>query len=483
MNVSKSDSPGKFFALFDYAIIIFLFLTIVPFLVLSFYAHPSWDDFMYAYYSDVKGFWEAQKIWYMTWSGRFFSTAFLSFANPLVFRSITGYKIMTFLLILATFAVIYYAVSAFFRDSVKTRSKILASLSLCYLYLSGLPSVSLALYWHSSVVIYQVANIAMLLIFVLLLKMYSDDGIKSKINIFIVCILIFVVSGSNEISMLSIVVLFLMLFISNIIIFKKIDGLLLLFAGVSVISFLIVYMAPGNSVRLQVHPDSHKLFFTLKSSFTDLISFIKYRLFNIPLLLFTILFIPFCSKAMTDVNFKYKKLLQYPLLTVTIGLLILYSGFVVSYWSLGTTPPARALNVSFFTFLLIWFYATASIIYYFKERKDKTIPGLPGYAYVIICLFIFIGFIKETGNIKTAVKDLSGPAQKFDSELNKRYSMISADNSDTCKVDSLEVIPGSFFYSDITADPDEYFNRYQANYFHKKFMIRNSSKINNDTIQ
>ena len=455
-------------------VLLFLFLTIIPFIILSFYVHPCWDDFEYSEIAYKNGFFHSQYIWYETWSGRYFSTAVLSTINPLLFRSVIGYKIITALFILLFIVSVYYLVSEIASESINLKQKLICTLSFCYLFVCGLPASDLALFWLASTVIYQFANIMMLVLTVLFIRFIKIRNVSiSKGLVISICLLIFAIEGSNEVSMLTTTIFFAAVFAGNFILTRKFDKYLFLFAAASVISFLIVYLAPGNDYRLTTNPDSHQLLYSLKNSAIDLIKFIIYRIYNLPLLIFSVLFISFYYKIVSFKKSEDIKVMINPFHSVALYLIILFSGIFVSYWSLGTSTPYRTLNVIFFIFLLGWFLNIMIIVNYLYAKEKLKMNDIPGYAYILLCLAVLFSFMKETGSVKEAYKDLvSGKAQKFNAQLNDRYSSIYSSTTDTVKVDSLSNIPRSFFYYDIGPDPNGKYNKLQSEFFEKKFIIR-----------
>ncbi|MDQ3290581.1 MAG: hypothetical protein M3Q05_04760, partial [Bacteroidota bacterium] len=66
-------------------------MTLLPFLLLAAFCHPSADDFWLTNLVIAKGPWQAQLDMRQNWSGRYTSMLLGSF-NPLVYRSITLYK-------------------------------------------------------------------------------------------------------------------------------------------------------------------------------------------------------------------------------------------------------------------------------------------------------------------------------------------------------------------------------------------------------
>ncbi len=455
-------------------VFLFLFLTIIPFIILSFYVHPCWDDFEYSEIAYKNGFFHSQYIWYETWSGRYFSTAVLSSVNPLLFRSIFGYKLITAIFILLFIVSVYYLVSEIASENINIKQKLICTLSFCYLFVYGLPASDLALFWLASTVIYQFANIMMIVLTALFIRFVkSKNESIGKGLVLSICLLIFAIEGSNEVSMLTTTIFFSAAFAGNLIFTRKFDKYLFIFAVAAVISFMLVYLAPGNEYRLTTSPDSHQLFFSLKNSAIDLIKFIVYRIYNLPLLIFTVLFISFYYKLISVKKPGDIKVIINPFYSVVLYLIILFSGIFVSYWSLGTSTPYRTLNVIFFIFLLGWFLNIVVIINYLYSKENLKLNYIPGYAYVLLCLAVLFSFMKETGSIKDAYKDLlSGKAQKFDAQLNDRYRNIYSSTSDTVKIDSLSNIPKSYFYYDIGPDPNGKYNKLQSEYFEKKFIIR-----------
>lgn len=464
----------KIFGAFtDNAVILFLIFCILPFLILSAYVHPCLDDFDYSEVAVKHGFFHSQYIWYKTWSGRYFSTAILSSVNPLVFRSIAGYKIITFIFILLFIYSVYYLVTKIALDKISIKQKLICTLSFSYLFFYGMPTVNLGLFWLASAVIYQFANIMMTVLAALFIKFLLNENEKISFSLIAsICLLIFAVEGSNEVSMLVTTIFFLMYFIGDYITARKINKYLLIFAAAAAVSACLVYFAPGNNFRLTKSPESHQLILSLKNSASDLFKFILYRLYNLPLLIFTVLFISFYYKLISDKKPEKIKLITNPVYSVSLYLILLYLGIFVSHWSLGTSTPFRTLNVIYFIFLTGWFANIIIIINYLFVKDKIKIRFIPEYAYVILCIAILISFLKETSSVKIAYKDIfSGKAGKFDSQLNERYKNIYSNNSDTVKIDSLKQIPDSFFYYDIGSDPDGKYNKLQSEYFNKKFII------------
>jgi len=458
--------------IFENGILLFLILSVLPFLILTYFVHPSWDDFEYAGIASKNGFFQSQYIWYFTWSGRYFSQAFLSSLNPMILGSIAGYKILTFIFILAFIFAVYLTVSEIASGCLNVKQKLIGTLSFCYLFVYGLPTSSLALYWMASSVIYQLANILMIILAYYYIGFLRGESVSKK-TLLIISLLIFAIIGCNEVSMVMTVLFFTGSFIYNTIVSKSINKNLLIFAVVAVVSFLIVYLSPGNSYRLSTNPDSHQLLFSIKNSAIDLIKFIIYRLYDLPLILFTVLFISFYMKFILNKKLWSNTVIINPFYSVSIYFLAMFSGIFVSYWSLGTSTPYRTLNVIYFIFLAGWFINIIIILNYINIKKRLPENAVPEYVIALLCIAVFISFMKEPNTVKTAYKDLkNGSASLFNTELYIRYDKIRSSSEDTVIIDSLTVIPDSFSYFDIGEDPNNKYNKLQAEFFDKKAIIK-----------
>lgn len=457
---------------FDNGILIFLIFTILPFLILSYFVHPFWDDFDYSMTAAKNGFFRAEYAWYVTWSGRYFSQAFLSSINPLIYGSIAGYKILTLLFIFAFIFAVYITVSEIASGCLNLRQKLICTLSFCYLFIYGLPAANFAFFWMASVVIYQLANILMVFLAYYYIRFLRGESGNRKTNL-IISLLIFAIIGCNEVSMFVTLIFFTASFLYNTINLKKINRSLLLFAIVAFVSSLVVYFAPGNSFRVTLSPGNHELFFSLKNSAIDLVKFIVYRLYNLPLLVFTVMFISFYLKFILNKKPWTSTVIINPYYSVGIYLIAMFAGLFVSYWSLGTSTPVRTLNVIYFIFLAGWFVNIIIILNYINLKKRLPENSIPDYVMIILTLAVLISFLKETNSIKTAYRDLrNGNASLFNSELNARYDHIRTSTSDTVIIDSLTVIPESFSYFDIGEDPNDKYNKLQAEFFNKKAIIK-----------
>lgn len=469
----KIDRKNKFYSYFESLSIIFLSLTILPFIILSIYTNPSWDDFQFAAMTTQHGMWGSQYMWYNSWTGTFFSIAVLSVLNPLIFKSILGYKILPLILIVCTIVSSYFLIREITSRSVSRKELLLCSLVFCSLYFFKMANVAFGFYWMAASVKYQLANIIMVILFTLIIMFFKEENPhkKSLLRI-LIFILIFATAGSSEISMFILLMLLFLIFGINFLVERKINWQLFYFLIASVIASGIVYLSPGNAFRSKDYPRSHQLVSSIINGSTDLVKFISYRIVDTPLLLFTILFIPFCIKIISSKKINLNFLYINPVYSIISLLIVMLGGFFTTYWSLGEGPYDRTVNVVYFIFLIGWFLNILIVVNYLQNKFDFKFYALPKYALVIICIVIALSFRREN-NIKNAYKDLAyGTAFRFDEELRNRYNKLYEDESDVCELDSLKApIPSSFFYYDVGSDAEMKYNKYLASYFNKKSIV------------
>jgi hypothetical protein len=92
-----------------------LVLALAPFLLLTAFNQPFFDDFRNAYWTRAHGFWGVQGWLYHTWTGRFTSTVFMTVLNPVTYGWLGGVKVAAAVLFVAQWASIARFVRALFH--------------------------------------------------------------------------------------------------------------------------------------------------------------------------------------------------------------------------------------------------------------------------------------------------------------------------------------------------------------------------------
>jgi len=436
-------------------------LTILPFIIISFFNNPTADDFCYNCKSRDLGFWNAQLSWYNDWSGRYFSSAILSI-KPLVSDSFILYKLIPVLLLISLFSSIYY-LSSLLLVNLKKRDFFIFTFFILVMYLIQMPSISQGFYWLAGSITYQLSNILAILLFCFLIKLVDSNEKKYLIlSIFFA----FLVIGSNEVSMLLISYLIGVIFIFKSIQQKKINFSILVLLVFVIIFSVIVIKSPGNSIRDSSYPNKNQIFYAIYKSILAVKSYLGIWLPFI--IVFTFIFFDYFNKK---IEIRTSKIFDVnPILVFFIVFSIPFIGFFTGYWSIGRTPPFRTINIIYFYFLIGLIYLTFVVFFMVKRNKKDFITYSKWVKFsLLIIIFIQLG---QENNIRTAYSDLfSGKAFNYDLELKIRYKTIQNNSNDILYVPALTFKPTTIFCGDITNDSKHWTNQCYDSYFKPKKII------------
>jgi len=471
----KNNTGNKY----QYFLIGVLIISLVPLLIIHYYNQPTPEDFYYSGEARKIGLMDSMRVLYKFYGGRYFTYLLISL-NPLYFHSVTGYKICTLVLMILFYFVFYIFVSEFTKNRLNLTERILFTLSVFFLYLFAMPSLSQGFYWLVSAVHYQLALMLFMLFLIFYSRIDKEKNIaKRNLFIFISCLITIAIPGTVELSAAIMVIVAVLLIMTSIIKDKKVSWWLILIVLITIVCVYFVIKSPGNDQRSVKYTENHNLFISLYSSFIFLFQTIAGWIFNSPLLPITVLFTPIFFKI-TDPDISGNRILEIKLsYSIVIFLLMLYTNIFIIYWSLGIPPYDRILDFIYFIFLTGWFLIIISLTLFIRNKFGIKEFKLPKYIYAAAGILI-VFFIVRENNISSAYSDLfSGKASEFNITLFERYDSISKTGSDSLEIDSIRNIPQTFFFQDITKDPKRPFNIGYGSYFNKKYIVRKASAQDN----
>ena len=466
----RQNNPGAY-SLKANIILFLAFSAILPFLLLSFFNHPSSDDFCIASRVNAVGFLKTQVQTYKGSSGLYFGTA-LHGIQPLTFNWMVGYKIIPFLVIILFSFALFSFIKEFTSPAFTTRENLLMSLSLFALYLYGMPSVPEGFYWYTGMAAYQVGNILLLFFLIVIIRFCTPKRKGNRQKLFILAVLLIIaIVGLNLITTVLLSLLLLSLFVIRTARTKTVDwffAALLLVAG---IASTVVIVAPGFEVRSTTahSPYKHDIFFALSSSADLLGNNIYQWIVHTPLLLLTLLYIPYGGALANEQRGVRNFFSLHPIVALSLYGLFLIALFFPYTWATGeANPPGRVSNIVYLFFLIGWFVNVQGFINAFSTHSSLRIDKLPCYAQWIVLLMLLMS-LTNANNITTAYGDLlKGTAYGYNEELNARYNALKECAADSCALKKLEHHPGTVFYADITEDEKDWQNACYANFFGKK---------------
>ncbi|MDQ3021362.1 MAG: DUF6056 family protein [Bacteroidota bacterium] len=452
---------------FEILLTVLLILMILPFIILHFFNHPTAEELFYVDLQKRYGSLNSQLYLYNEFGGRYL-TNFLIVFHPLIFKSFVGYKIYSLFLMLAMLYVIYLFISEFTASSLTFREKFLFSLSVFFLYLFTMPSLSQGFYLLESAICYHIGLILILVFAILYNRLSKTENSYSRIfYIFFCCLTIIAILGINELAAAIIIMLLFFLLVEGFF-QKKIKWLLILFLTIALVSVYIVFTAPGTTKRFGLHSANQNIFNTFYNYniLTSIAENSFWWIINSPLLPFTILLIPIFFKIIQNRKIKPD---IFSIYSVVVCFSFVFACTFLIVWSTGEYPLERILNFVYFLFLFGWFCSVIVFISFIKKRYKINIKNLPLYVYVITFIIIAFFLVRKHNAVQTAYSDLlNGSAINYDAKLNERYKYILQNESKICEVDSLENTPKTLLVYDISSDPISQNNFWYARYFHKK---------------
>lgn len=401
-----------------------LVVCILPFLAATLFVHPFFDDYRHAMLTREHGVLGAVKDTYFMVSGRYFSTLLLAM-HPLVFGGRWVYKAVAVIIIAATFASVYFLVSAFCRREWSVTDRLVAAAFFTALYSNQMPELTEGYYWMPGSISYTVGVILTALFFGSVIRMFESEGARRTLWLVLSALLVVCIVGSNETVMLCFSLLVLA---ATVRAFAAGDDSRIYWAGLlllTIICALVVVAAPGNAVRESYSVGQHRFFHSLVYSLAQEARFLLKWLTNPALILGTILFIPVADKLAERNRLFQKHFRFHPLVALALLLLIVFLGFFPAYWSLGILGQHRSVTLVFFLFLPGWFVNVMMWTAYLKQKFGWTVARLPVYVYVICLLLIPVSLL-ATNNTSETIQDLaSGRDARYDTQMKERYSRIA----------------------------------------------------------
>lgn len=445
-------------------------ISAIPIGILAMYNHPSVDDdFCFAYMTRDYGFWEAQKLYYEGWSGRYISNMIFH-ATPLAFGNFWFVKLMPFLIFSFLFHALYTFIGEVLNPTQSNRIILTATFLSIFIIFS--PSIVDTFYWYSSVFIFPTSFGLFLYFIVAVLRYYQPQYQHIRLPIAVLAAtLVFFIIGSNEVMMLFVIGLCGAVWGYILLFHRRFE---ILFFALMLIGLYFAYFwvvqAKGNQVRLVGgNVLGGAIALSLKNALKSTVfDGLKWSLMLSPFAYLYMFFLPI--KESVKVIFKANVWM------VVLGLFtLLFMMFFVIHYGNDMGVPDRVKNVIFAVFLVGYFYIITIVKYLYSVNYKIKYPLI---TYGIITLLIGFSVLRYGQNLRIMYADIRlGIAKRYDQEMTQRYTQIRESKSDTVYVAPLKNIPKSLCFDDIRDTEKHLWNRCYANYFGKKVIIL---KENND---
>jgi hypothetical protein len=440
---------------------------IFPYLFLFQYSFPIMDDYVYSFRINNYGFWETQKIWYTLWTGRYSGTVLLSFLTA----SFKFYSLFLFLiniLIVFSFSI---SLKYLFQISLKN-SSLISLFTFCYIT-NTLPNIQEGLYWLASSAMYLFPLAIVPLFLILLQKSITSIKRKKLLYSLFAAITLFIIIGFNEpLSIILLINLSIFILVYQLSL-KKIDYTLLIILIAGIFGFLLLALAPGNGVRKSEIVYNAQLIQTIfYSVYTSVYQIFNWLIFT-PILLLCFI----CHLIFKDEKF-YQNIISSNVLKipfkwniVQLVLSIMACNFTIFY-SVGTPPPGRMLNIMYIYFLIMFF-----IIFQKIFQTFNTTIKINSKQYSLVLLLLISSFFIGSSNYQNGIYDiLSNNAHEYHKEMEARANLLMAHKGKKYYLPPLESTPKSLFKIDINSDFTNWHNQMLGNYYGIDTLILKQAK-------
>ncbi|CAM4153181.1 DUF6056 domain-containing protein [Gillisia hiemivivida] len=444
------------------AILIF----ILPFFYIIKYTHFAADDFCRVP-ADFDHYFENVAYWYMNITGRY-TNGFISYLplynleiNRLVLKIlIVGLGLISYLFINKSFD--------YFKIAISKTKCLLISVLFFIALISQLPSVYEFFYWYAASTVYLIS----IIFFLLFLIMIFNLNYKNPYQIFIICLLVILLNGNNEM-LIPITNLILFGFLLEKIIFhEEINLKYLLINVISWFSSLIVILAPGNSNRQTYYAEGGDLLHSLKSSVLSSGMFTLKSLIEFPYFLLYIGLFLFIFDETRNQRIKTYKCIH-PILLFGISIILLASVIAVPYYATGYVKinDGRIGNMIHIIFLILLFINLLNSTIFFNKRM--VFKKVKFFKKISIGLFIFFFLLVPftNQNYLDLYSDFkNGSFAKYDLDIEKREEKLRV--SDLGEIRIIR-IKGSrtIKHLEITKNPKEWENQCYTAFINKKYNL------------
>ena len=438
-----------------WTILVIGILVIAPLFLLSIYNHPSTDDYNYALRDISSNIWISGIETYLNWSGRYFATL-LSSLNPLVFHSMTLYRIYPLILITLFFCSLWYLSSSLLKELFRQKEKITIAILCFIIYIVQCPSISQSFYWFSGYAAYTVPSILYIVLLANLL--HRSTLLLTTIN----TLLVFAIVGSNEISLVIVVCTLIYINIERWIAHRKVSTHHLILLAAAIIFAFGVFLSPGNETRMMDEANSNNIKWTVIVSLLQPISW--FLIWGPILLIGSIIYATLIAPTITKqrsarlqslFSVSFKRFSLFFVLTLILA-------HIPPTWGIGTVAIGRLANVIYLFFIVGWFYGTQLFISQHADMVSLFKNKYYTYIYsALLLLFIFVVVFNQHGIVATSYMDLvSGKASRYSTELNERYDLVkNHSNKDSVLIiKNLENIPQTIYFVDISTEADSWKN-------------------------
>jgi hypothetical protein len=434
-----------------------LAILIFPFLLLSCYDLPSYDDYTVPDIINRLGYFSTQWHWYTQWGGRYSASGMIALVHPMIYAKsgIGIYGLFSALIILGFIVSLFRFISALI-PSANTGYKLGALTGLLFVYLFKMPSPTEGFYWMVGAWTYTFGVIVALELGSRII-LYSRNS--NKFHFGYLLFLAFLLPGTSEV--IDIIFIATYCLVLSLIFFQKgkIDRIHFMILGVLAVFTLVSFLAPGNSMRatsvVESGMASKDLSIVVPQTIKVGIKYMIQWIFLGPFMLIAFLSLSVKSKLRDDLQNLVNNWIKF-------GYWVLASnGFVFVFifpvlWSSGIAPD-RIYNPIALYYMMM---TILSIMFLFNLLKIRSFE-IPMPAALMLSLFLFGYTLSSQNRISRAWIELrTGEAKAYYADMQEVFTLCKSNPDKSLVLKPMDHRPNTIFINDLERDSTNWFNRY-----------------------
>ena len=473
---------------FLWTVNILVMLSMVSLIMLSFYDHPSADDYSYARLTGTA--WRttrnlfavlgaavetAIQEWY-SWQGPFTSGFFMSLQPALFgeqYYRITG---ILFVGLITICNLIFFDYILHKRLKCDRLPSMTIGMVASFLMLHYMPLASEGIYWFCGAVHYTLFFAATEILLCLLISLLKPQSRKADvIFVILASVLGFFLSGGNQMAAFSALLLTFGICVFCMVLKKKSyvikTGIIFVF---QVAGFLLSAFSPGSQRRSTSIGADLGIVGSIAASIQCGLEKIN-EWMGLEIIICVAILLPviydMSKKVKEQTGFQFKL----PLLVFAESVGYLCALFCPTFYALGVEGPKRLLNGIYFIFIILLFLNVFYLCGWIQSKIhfDKKM----GYSisWILFSLvLIFGGFLgnrKDTNGYLAYKSVSSGEAGLYSQQADARYNYLLNCEGQDVVVDRYDVYPYLLYVEEVTGDSNYFINQMVRSYFNLNSIV------------
>ncbi len=470
-------------------IVVFIILTMIPILYLSFFAFPVADDFSNTIVINkviqtenfniillIKTIIDHVVEIYLSWQGTY-SSVFIMALQPGVFGEQYYFATVWVMMGATLFGFLFSGKNLMDSIDVNGKTGCFIGLLVWFYFIQTMPSPREGLFWFNGAVHYMPFSALVLIVNSMLIKGYVRGFKKSRVAL--ISVMGFILSGGNQLtSFLSIIILSMLLsFILFFDKFKKNYKPILFPYFSSIIGFIIMAVAPGNANRYIASADNPTVLKTIFVAAYSYFEFVFDYWFGFTLVLFLALLTPlFINITKKVANFSYKGFIML-LIAQYVCICAMLCTIYITGRGFDVERVENAIYFAYIVAMVVMYYYLIGLLLQKKifvyenlpkfNNFQKKLIGGTASLFILVSIF-FLGskyFLYSTSGT-ALIEIMNGTHQTYNKQIEERMEIFHDESIKDVVFESH--VPSVFFGTEaLSEDSEHWINAVVAEYYGK----------------